>query len=85
MGPAPALATRARRRPTVDAVAESFFSSQKKERVKKHIYRTRALALADVAEYIDNFYNGTRRHSHLGGLSPDVFEATQRAQRRGLH
>jgi putative transposase len=68
-----------------NAVAESFFSSLKKERVKKHIYRTRALALADVAHYIDAFYNGTRRHSHLGGLSPDAFEATQKAQRRGVH
>jgi transposase InsO family protein len=68
-----------------NAVAESFFSSLKKERVKKHIYRTRALALVDVADYIDAFYNGTRRHSHLGGLSPDVFEATQKVQRRGVH
>jgi len=68
-----------------NAVAESFFSSLKKERVKKHIYRTRALALADVAHYIDAFYNGTRRHSQLGGLSPDAFEATQKAQRRGVH
>jgi putative transposase len=67
-----------------NAVAESFFSSLKKERVKKHIYRTRALALADVADYIDAFYNGTRRHSHLGGLSPDAFEATQKVQRRGV-
>ena len=68
-----------------NAVAESFFSSLKKERVKKHIYRPRALALADVADYIDAFYNDTRRHSHLGGLSPDAFEATQKAQRRGVH
>ena len=68
-----------------NAVAESFFSSLKKERVKKHIYRTRALALDDVAHYIDAFYNGIRRHSHLGGLSPDAFEATQKAQRRGIH
>ena len=52
-----------------NAVAESFFSSLK-ERVKKHIYRTRVLALADVVDYIEAFYNGTRRHSHLGGLSP---------------
>ena len=33
-----------------DAVAESFFGSLKKERVKKHIYKNRALALADISD-----------------------------------
>jgi hypothetical protein len=42
----------------------------KKERIKKQIYKNRELAIADVADYIDTFYNRTRRHSHLGGLSP---------------
>jgi putative transposase len=70
---------------SINAVAESFFSSLKKERVKKHIYRTRDLAVTDVADYIDAFYNRTRRHSHLGGLSPDQFEAMQKARRRGVH
>jgi len=68
-----------------NAVAESFFSSLKKERIKKHIYRTRNLALEDVANYIDAFYNPTRRHGHLGGLSPDQFEAEHRPRRRGVH
>jgi putative transposase len=45
---------------------------------KKQIYKNRALALNDVADYIDRFYNQTRRHSHLGGLSPDQFEAAQK-------
>jgi len=58
-----------------NAVAESFFSSLKKERVKKQIYKNRELALHDVADYIDGFYNATRRHSHLGGVSPEQFEA----------
>ena len=53
-----------------NAVAESFFSSLKKERIKKQIYKNRDLAIADVAAYIDTFYNRTRRHSHLGGVSP---------------
>jgi putative transposase len=68
-----------------NAVAESFFSSLKKERVKTHIYRTRDLALSEVADYIDAFYNRTRCHSHLGGLSPDQFEAAQNTQDRGVH
>ena len=58
-----------------NAVAESFFSSLKKERIKKQIYKNRELALHDVADYIDRFYNQTRRHSHLGGVSPEQFEA----------
>jgi len=39
-----------------NAVAESFFSSVKKERIKKQIYKNRELALNDVADYIDRFY-----------------------------
>jgi putative transposase len=57
-----------------NAVAESFFSSLKKERIKRRIYKTRDLAKADVFDYIEAFYNRTRRHSHLGGVSPDAFE-----------
>ena len=29
---------------------------------------------ASVGEYIDRFYNPTRRHSHLGYVSPIEFE-----------
>ena len=58
-----------------NAVAESFFGSLKKERIKKRIYKTRELARADVFDYIEVFYNRTRRHSHIGGVSPEAFEA----------
>ena len=68
-----------------NAVAESFFSSLKKERIKKQIYKNRELAIADVADYIDSFYNETRRHSHLGGVSPEQFEVAHRPRRQGLH
>lgn len=57
-----------------NAVAESFFSSLKKERIRKRIYKTRDLARADAFDYIEVFYNRTRRHSHLGGISPKAFE-----------
>lgn len=57
-----------------NAVAESFFSSLKKERIKRQIYATRAEAQSDVFDYIEGFYNRTRRHSHLGLLSPLEFE-----------
>jgi putative transposase len=57
-----------------NAVVESFFSSLKKERIKKRIYKTRDLAREDVFDYIEVFYNRQRRHSHLGGVSPEAFE-----------
>jgi len=57
-----------------NAVVESFFGSLKKERIKKRIYKTRELARADVFDYIEVFYNRQRRHSHLGGVSPEAFE-----------
>jgi putative transposase len=59
-----------------NAVAESFFSSLKKERIRKRIYKTRGLAKADVFDYIEGFYNRKRRHSHLGDVSPEAFERT---------
>ncbi len=58
-----------------NAVAESFFSSLKKERIKKRIYKTREMATAEIYDYIEMFYNRTRRHSHLSGVSPEAFEA----------
>ncbi|WP_180297169.1 IS3 family transposase [Klebsiella pneumoniae] len=57
-----------------NAVAESFFSSLKKERIRKRIYKTRDMARADIFDYIEVFYNRNRRHSHLGGVSPEAFE-----------
>ena len=57
-----------------NAVAESFFSSLKKERIKKRIYKTRDLARADIFDYIEMFYNKIRRHTYLGGISPEQFE-----------
>ncbi len=57
-----------------NAVAESFFSSLKKERIQKRIYKTRDLARADIFDYIEVFYNRIRRHSHLDGVSPEAFE-----------
>lgn len=68
-----------------NAVAESFFSSLKKERIKKHIYKNRELALADLSDYIDVFYNRTRRHSHLGGMSPEQFEVAHKNRSKGVH
>jgi transposase InsO family protein len=42
---------------SVNAVAESFFSSLKKERIKKRIDKNREIAVADISDYIEAFYN----------------------------
>ncbi len=57
-----------------NAVAESFFGSLKKERIRRRIYRTREEARSDIFEYIEMFYNRTRRHSYVGYVSPMEFE-----------
>ncbi len=57
-----------------NAAAEGFFGILKRERVNRRRYRTRAEARADVFDYIEVFYNRNRRHSHLGGVSPEAFE-----------
>lgn len=58
-----------------NAIAESFFSSLKKERSRKRVYKTREMARVDIFDYIEVFYNRSRRRSHLGGLSPEAFES----------
>ncbi|WP_183625499.1 IS3 family transposase, partial [Novosphingobium sediminicola] len=57
-----------------NAAMESFFSSLKIERVRRKVYRSRDQARADVFDYIERFYNPTRRHSTLGYVSPIDFE-----------
>ncbi len=57
-----------------NAVVESFFSSLKKERIRRRTYRSRDVARADLFDYIEVFYNRKRRHSHLGDVSPEAFE-----------
>ena len=58
-----------------NAVAESFFSTLKAELVHRTDYVSRSQARASVFEYIEAFYNGRRRHSALGYLSPVEHEA----------
>ena len=58
-----------------NAVAESFFSTLKAELVHQADYVSRDQARASVFEYIEVFYNGQRRHSVLGYISPVEYEA----------
>lgn len=57
-----------------NAVAESFFSSLKRELRELDRRATRDAAQELVRDYIDNFYNRRRRHSHIDYLSPIEFE-----------
>jgi putative transposase len=59
-----------------NAPAESFFGSLKMELIHHTIYNTRDQARADIFFYIEAFYNRQRRHSTLGYVSPEVYEAT---------
>ena len=56
-----------------NAVAESFFSTLKKLRIRRRIYPTRDAARSDIFDFIELFYNSQRRHSHAGGVSPQQF------------
>lgn len=57
-----------------NAVAESFFSMLKTERIKRKVFKTREEARQEIFEYIELYYNPRRRHSHNGGVAPSVFE-----------
>ncbi len=58
-----------------NAPTMSFFNSLKNERVHGTRYRTREAAIADLFEYIEVFYNRSRRHSTLKSQSPVQFLA----------
>jgi putative transposase len=57
-----------------NTVAESFFQLLKRERIKKCVYLTRAIAKRDIFNYIEMFYNPVRRHTANNLLSPQEFE-----------
>jgi len=57
-----------------NAVAESFFSNLKKEKIRRKIYKTRDAARTDVFNYIEMFYNPKRRHTHNNRVPPTVYE-----------
>ena len=57
-----------------NAAAESFFATVKLEAIPEGIFTSRGEARAALFDYIEVFYNRQRRHSHLGGVSPEAFE-----------
>ena len=67
-----------------NAVAESFFSSLKRERIRRRTYKTREEARQDVFDYIEMFYNPLRKHARNGMLSPAEFERQQILKAEGV-
>ena len=57
-----------------NAVAESFFSTIKRELIFRRLFQTRKEAELSIFDYIEIFYNRVRLHSTIGGLSPENFE-----------
>lgn len=57
-----------------NAVAESFFSTLRAELVDDERYATPEAAERSIGEYIEQFYNLERLHSHLDYVSPIEFE-----------
>lgn len=57
-----------------NAAAESFFSSLKKEKIRRYMFKTREEARAEIFDYIEVFYNRARRHQHIGNISPEAYE-----------
>ncbi len=57
-----------------NAPMESFFATLKTELVHHRQYATRAEARSDIFEYIELFYNRSRRHSALDYQTPAAFE-----------
>ncbi len=53
-----------------NAVAESFFATLKEELIHRRSWPDRDGLRREVFDYIEIFYNATRRHSTLGMLNP---------------
>lgn len=57
-----------------NALAESFWAVLKNELIYTRAWPTRAGARTAIFDYIETFYNATRRHSSLDFASPDDYE-----------
>lgn len=57
-----------------NTVAESFFNTLKTELIYHKKYKSRKKAKKSIFEYIEKFYNTSRRHSALGNLTIEEFQ-----------
>jgi putative transposase len=58
-----------------NAACESCISTLKVEWINRYRYTSREQARLSIFRYIETFYNPRRRHSALGGISPDDYES----------
>lgn len=49
----------------------------KRKRIRRQTYLTRDAARQDVFDYIEMFYNPTRKHTNNGMMSPVDYEMKQ--------
>jgi putative transposase len=63
-----------------NALAESFFATLECELLDRQRFRTRTEARLAIFDYIETFYNRSRRHSALGYLSPVEYERAAAAR-----
>ena len=66
-----------------NAACESCISTLKEEWIKRHTYESRDQARLSIFRYIETFYNPRRRHSSLGGISPDEYERRSQDRLQG--
>jgi transposase InsO family protein len=57
-----------------NAMCESFFATLECELIDRRRFRTHSEARIAVFQFIEGFYNPSRRHSALGYLSPIEYE-----------
>jgi len=57
-----------------NALAESFWAVLKNELIYTRAWPTRTAARTAIFDYIETFYNATRRHTSLNFASPDDYE-----------
>jgi len=66
-----------------NAACESCISTLKQEWIKRHRYTSRDEARLSIFRYLETFYNPRRRHSSLGGISPDEYERRFQSRLQG--
>ncbi|AKH41360.2 hypothetical protein WYH_00296 [Croceibacterium atlanticum] len=67
-----------------NADGESFFSSLKRERIRRRTCKTHEEARQDVFGYIEMFYNPVRKHVRNGMLLPVELERQRILKAEGV-
>ncbi|RZA23464.1 MAG: IS3 family transposase [Proteobacteria bacterium] len=57
-----------------NSMAESFFATLKRELINRQTWTRKDETKAAITEWIEQFYNGKRRHSAIGNMCPVQYE-----------